>query len=325
VDKVFSKTKLRQFLVAAVKDYLPFPKDFFFSLAARVRGIHVPVARKPNIHRFKDFIQTGRPNGPAADKAAGDTGDVAFIQYTAGTSGLPKGVLLTHRNLVANILQASSWVGNLEKGKETFLSILPFHQAYGMTLAMNLPVYLAAMGIHLPRFETTQVLAAIKKHRPSFFPASPYMIEPLSTYPEIDKEKVSVVKIYGSVGQPLSEETLQNFERIMGRKICAGYGLTEASPLSHANPVYGKRKAGSIGIPLPDTDARIVDPLNGEKEMPRGESGELIIRGPQVMKGYWNRPAETSRALRHGWLHTGDLARMDEDGYFYITGKIPKK
>ena len=324
VDKVFPRTKLKQFIIAGVKDYLPFPKDFLFSLAARGRGMTVKVAKKPNIHLFKDFL-LGTSAAPSSLEASSNSPeDEAFILYTSGTSGPPKGVVLRHKNLVANLLQAATWIGEVEKGKEVFLSILPSHQAFGMTLAMNLPIYLAGMSIHLPQFEMGQVLSAVRKHRPSFFPASPPMIESLSTYPEITKYGVSSIKTCWSVGKPLGEEDLQNFERKVGRKVSEAYGLTEASALTHANPLYGKRKAGSIGLPLPDTDAKIVDPMNGAKELPAGGVGELIIRGPQVMKGYWNLPGETSRALREGWLHTGDLARMDEDGFFYITGKLGK-
>lgn len=325
VDKIFAKTKIKQFIITGVKDYLPFPRDFLFSLAARGRGLNVKLAKKPNIHLFKEFLSGSSSSPPSVDSGASNPEEVAAIQYTSGTSGLPKGVLLSHKNLVANILQAAAWIGKVEKGEETFLSVLPFHQAFGMTLCMNLPIHLAAMSIHLPRFEINQVLSAFKKHPPSLFPALPSMIELLASYPEIRGDKFSSVRTCWSVGKPLPVEELQNFERRFGRKVSEGYGLTEASPLTHANPVYGKRKAGSIGIPLPDTDAKIVTEMNGEKEVPAGEVGELIISGPQVMKGYWNMPEETSKTLRHGWLHTGDKARMDEEGYFYITGKLNKK
>ena len=325
VDKIFPRTKLKQFIITGVKDYLPFPKDFLFSLAARGRGMNVKVAKKPRIHLFKDFLLGGAADPSSLEESSNSPEDEAFILYTSGTSGPPKGVVLRHKNLVANLLQAATWIGEVEKGKEVFLSILPSHQAFGMTLAMNLPIYLAGMSIHLPQFEMGQVLSAVRKHRPSFFPASPPMIESLSTYPEITKYKISSLKTCWSVGKPLGEEDLQNFERKVGRKVSESYGLTEASGLTHANPLYGKRKAGSVGLPLPDTDAKIVDGGGGEKEIPPGETGELVIRGPQVMKEYWNRPEETQRALRGGWLHTGDLARMDEEGFFYITGKLGKE
>ncbi len=323
VDSIFPKTNLKQFIVTGVRDYLPFPRGFLFDQAAKGRGIQVKLARKPNIHRFKEFLS--RYPSEAAAISPGSPGEVACIQYTRGTSGLPKGVLLTHKNLVANIIQAATWVSGLEKGKETFLAIPPFHQAYGMTMGMNLPIFAAGLSIHLPQFEIIQVLSAFKKHRPSFFPADPNMIEKLSTIPEIAKYKVTEVKTCWSLGGPLPEDVLQSFERKVGRKVSEAYGLTEASPLTHANPILGRRKVGSIGIPLPDTDAQIVDAAGGEREMPVGEVGELVIQGPQVMKGYWNRPEESSRTLRRGWLHTGDMARMDEDGYFYIVEKMGKK
>jgi long-chain acyl-CoA synthetase len=325
VDPIFSKTKLRQFVITGVKDYLPFLRGFLFDQAVKGRGIQVKLARKPNIHLFKEFLSRGQSDSSTMEETPGSPEEVAFILYTSGTSGAPKGVLLTHKNLVANVMQASAWMGGMEKGKERVLSILPFHQAYGVTMGMNLPIFSAAMSIPLPQFETTQVLTSFKKYRPSFFPAQPAMIDKLSTTPDITKYKVSSVKSCWSLGKPLPAEVLQTFERKVGRKVSEAYGLTEASPLTHANPLLGKRKIGSIGIPLTDTDAKIVDVADDEREMPIGEAGELLVKGPQVMKGYWKRPEESSRALRQGWLHTGDIARVDEDGYFYISGKLEKK
>ena len=325
IDPIFSRTKLKQFIIAKVSDYLPFPRNFFFDLAAKGHGIHVKIAKKPNIHLFSDFLLKAQSGSAETEALPGRPDEAAVILYTGGISGSPKGVLLTHRNLIANLLQTSAWMGNLEKGKETFLSILPFHHAFGMTLAMNLPIYSAAMAIHQPQFEVTQVLSLIKKNRPTLFPASPSMIESLSNYPfDLNKFKTSGVKIFWSMGGPLEGEVMQNLERRVGRKVYEAYGLTEASPLTHANPIQGTRKIGSIGIPLPDTEAKIVDTESGEKELRVGETGELVVKGPQVMKGYWNQAEETARTLRQGWLHTGDLAQMDDDGFFYIRGKVKK-
>jgi long-chain acyl-CoA synthetase len=321
VERILESKKLKHLIVTGVQDYLPFPRNIFFSLAARGRGMNVKVARRPNTVLFKEFLFSGRSSLSSWTEEPADAAGVAVIQYTGGTSGPPKGVLLTHNNLVSTLLQVSAWVGKSEKGRETFLSIPGFHRPYGMTLAMNLSIYLAAKSVPLPQFEIGQVLSAVRKHRPSFFPALPSMVESLSKDPDISKYKVSPIKISWSMGKSLPEETLHNFERRMGGKLSESYGLTEATALTHANPIYGKRKIGSIGIPLPDTEAKIVDVESGEKEMPPGQSGELVIRGPQMMQGYWNRPEETRKALRQGWLHTGDMARMDEDGFFYITGK----
>ena len=325
IDPIFSRTKLKQFIIAKVRDYLPFPRNFFFDLAAKGHGISVKIAKKPNIHLFPEFLLKGQSGSVEADAYPIRPDEGAVILYTTGTSGSPKGVLLTHRNLIANLLQTSAWMENFDKGKETFLSILPFHQPFGMTLAMNLPIYQGATAIHQPQFEVTQVLSLIKKNRPTFFPASPSMIESLSNYPfDLNKFKTSGIKTFWSTGGPLEGEVMQNLERRIGRKVCEAYGLAEASPFTHANPIQGTRKIGSIGIPLPDTEAKIVDVESGQKEMPAGEGGELVVKGPQVMKGYWNQPEETAKTLRQGWLHTGDLARMDEDGFFYVMGKLKK-
>jgi long-chain acyl-CoA synthetase len=232
---------------------------------------------------------------------------------------------LTHKNLVANILQVSAWFNHLKKGREVFFSILPGHQALGMTLAVNLPIYLAAGSIHMPRFDPIQFLNTVKAQKPSAFPAHPAMIESLVWNPTLTKYGISSIHTYWSVGPSLPPEVLENYEGKTGRRINEGYGLTEASPLTHMNPFLGNRKPKSMGIPLPDTYARIVDPKDGKTELPAGKTGELIIRGPQVMRGYWNRPEETALALREGWLHTGDLAWMDEDGFFYYVDKMKKQ
>ncbi len=321
VDPIFSKTQLKKFIIAGVEDFLPFPRNWFFSLAAKGRGIHVKVARKSNIFPFREFLRKGGRDSPGLGQP-GKPDEPAVVQFTKGKGGRPKPALLTHRNLVANVLQVSAWRGAVEKGRETILAIVPFHEAYGMTLSLNLPLYLAASSVHLPRFEPVQFLNALKSRRPTVFPAHPSMIEALAWNSELARFKARSLHTCYSMGPPLSEEVLQSFEKKTGTKVIEGYGLTEASPLTHANPYGGIRKPGSIGIPLPDTDARIVDPAGEEKEMPPGETGELIIRGPQVMKGYWNRVGETEKTLRGGWLHTGDLARMDEDGFFYVTGKV---
>ena len=325
VQGVFPQTKVKKWIIASVKDFLPFPRSYFFSLAARGRGLNVKVSRQPNYHFFMELIQSASSDPPPPNQGPGNPDEPAVIQYTSGTAGPAKGVLLSHRNLVANVLQAAVWAGDLEKGKEAFLSILPFHHSYGMTLAMNLPIYLGAMSVHLPRFETAQALAAIQKHRLTFFPVTPSMVGPLSTYLGLDKKKVSSLRPCWAIGGPLAEEAVNGFERILGNRIVPFYGLTEASPLTHAMPAAGTRKPASVGIPLPGTDARIVDLGDDGKDLPLGEPGELAVRGPQVMKGYWNNPQETSRVLRGGWLRTGDLARMDEEGFFYILGKVPNK
>jgi len=324
IDPLFAQTRLKNFIIAGVKDFLPFPRNVFFSLAARGRGIQVKLAQKPNIYPLREFLQKGGADRPILGGDSLRPDDVAVVQYTSGKSGCPKGVLLTHKNLVANILQVSSWFNSLKRGEELFFSILPFHQALGMTLGVNLPIYLGAGSIHQPRFDPIQFLNSVKAQQPTAFPAQPNMIESLVWNPTLAKYKISSIHTCWSIGPSLSQEILEHYEKKTGRRVNEGYGLAEAAPLTHLNPFLGSRRPKSMGIPLPDTDARIVDPGDGETELPAGKTGELLIRGPQVMKGYWNRPGDTERALRGGWLHTGDLAWMDEDGFFYYVDKMKK-
>jgi long-chain acyl-CoA synthetase len=323
VAKVFPQTRVKKFIIAGVKEYLPFPRNFFFSLAAKGRGLNVSIPRQANFFFFKEMIQGVLldPSSRAGTSIGGSA--EAAVQYTSGATGSPKGVVLTHRNLVANALQANAWLGDGGGGKDAFLSILPFHHAYGMTLGMTLPILRGALSVHLPRFEPAQALANIHKQKITFFPASPAMVEALATYPLVSRKKISSLKTCWAVGGLLSEETTQGFDRVMGVRLLPFYGLTEASPLTLGAPPSGQRKEGSAGIPLPNTDARIVDPEDPARERPAGETGELVVRGPQVMRGYWKNPEGTAKTLRDGWLHTGDLARMDGEGYFYILGKLP--
>jgi long-chain acyl-CoA synthetase len=191
-----------------------------------------------------------------------------------------------------------------------------------MTTAMNLGVLMGAELILLPKFHTKEVLETINKYRPTIFPGIQAMYLAIGNYPKIHKYDLTSIKAAISGAGPLMHEVQERFEELTKARIVEGYGLSEASPVTHCNPVFGRRKIGSIGLPFPDMDAKIVDIGNGEKEMPVGETGELIVKGPQVMKGYWNKPEETARALRGGWLHTGDIARMDEEGYFFIVDRI---
>ena len=240
-----------------------------------------------------------------------------MLQFTGAISDGVKGVILTHANLVANTLQIAHWVVRARKGKEVFLSVLPFFHVYGMAMAMNLPIYLGATMVLLPRFEVQTALENFKRHRPTFFSGVPPMFVALSQEPGAERY-LSSLRVCTSGGAPLPLEVLEDFEKLTGIRITEGYGLAEASPATHGNPIFGKRKPGSVGLPYPDTQARIVDLETGERVLNPGEVGELCIRGPQVMKGYWKMPEESSRTIRRGWLYTGDIARMDEEGYFYI-------
>jgi long-chain acyl-CoA synthetase len=208
-----------------------------------------------------------------------------------------------------------------EFGKEVVLGVLPFFHSYGMSVAMNFSLINAGTLILLPRFEINEVMNTIKTYRPTVFPGVPTMYIAINNYPNAGSYGIDSIKECISGSAPLPVEVALKFEELTGGHLVEGYGLSEASPVTHCNPLGGKRKVGSIGLPFPDTEAKIVDPENYERELPIGEIGELAVKGPQVMKGYWNMPEETARVLKDGWLYTGDIARMDEDGYFYIVDR----
>ncbi|MDX1991456.1 MAG: alpha/beta fold hydrolase [bacterium] len=248
--------------------------------------------------------------------------DLAAIVFTSGTTDDPKGVRLTHENLVANTLQTRHWVPDLDYGKEVFLSVLPMMHSYGMTGALNVPIAMGATLVLLPVFELQQVLDHIKTYKPTLFPGVPAMYTVINRAPNVRNYGLSSIKACVSGAAPLPVEVQEAFEKLTRGRLVEGYGLTECSPVTHANPLYGVRKVGSIGVPLPNTDAKIVDLATGET-LPPGEIGELAVRGPQVMDGYWAESVEDEpeSVQKDGWLFTGDVAVMDEDGYFQIISR----
>jgi len=247
--------------------------------------------------------------------------DPAVLQYTGGTTGIAKGATLTHRNVLANPMQVTAWMKSCEFGKEVVLGVLPFFHAYGMSVGMNFSLINAGTLVLLPRFDITEVMNTIKAYRPTVFPGVPTMYIAINNYPDAGSYGIDSIKECISGSAPLPVEVALKFEELTGGHLVEGYGLSEASPVTHCNPLGGKRKVGSIGLPFPDTLAKIVDPEDYTRELPPGEIGELAVKGPQVMKGYWNMPEETARVLKDGWLYTGDVARMDEEGYFYIVDR----
>ncbi|MDX2034903.1 MAG: long-chain fatty acid--CoA ligase [Blastocatellia bacterium] len=246
--------------------------------------------------------------------------DVAVLQYTGGTTGVPKGAMLTHQNLYVNTMQSYLWGQHLtQRGDERYLLVIPYFHIYGQTVGMLLGTWTGAMQIPIPKFDPNMLIEAIKEHRPSFFPSVPTLYISMLNHPEIRTCGLEYIRRFNSGSAPLPIEVIEQFEQMSGAMLYEGYGLTEASPTTHSTPTLAKRKIGSIGLPMPSTECKIVDLEAGTQIVPLGQEGELCIRGPQVMKGYWNRPDETAIALRDGWLYTGDVARMDEDGYFYIV------
>jgi len=252
-----------------------------------------------------------------------EPGQLAVLQYTGGTTGIPKGAMLTHRNLVANCTQMRHWLRDLREGEERFLAVAPFFHVYGLTVALNTPVAIGASVVCplMAQFDARLVAEVIARYRPTIFPGAPAVYLAINQLKDVRRYNLSSIKVCVSGSASLPREVQAEFERLTGATVVEGYGLTEASPGTHTNPVHGPRKPGSIGLPLPDTDAKIVDQDTGVAEVPPGEPGELVVRGPQVMQGYWRAPEETAATLRDGWLHTGDVARMDEDGYFYIVDR----
>ncbi len=251
--------------------------------------------------------------------------DVAVLQYTGGTTGVPKGAMLTHANIFANVIQTDIW-GNqyTRRGEDRYLLVIPLFHIYGFTVGMIEGVWRGAQQILIPRYDVEVVLTAIRDYVPTYFPAVPTIYISLLNHPRAQEFGIGKVRVFNSGSAPLPLEVIEQFERLTGGALNEGYGLSEASPVTHSTPSLGRRKPGSIGLPLSDTDIKIVDLETGLREVPIGETGELCIAGPQVMKGYWNRPDETAIALREDqngrrWLYTGDVARMDEDGFTYIV------
>jgi len=312
-----AETSLENIIVTSVKDYLPPLLKLLYRFKERKKGTVARVKKEPGVHFFMELMKQKLPSAPEVKVSVND---VAMFLYTGGTTGVSKGTVLTHENLVANAFQTRSWVSDIRDGEEVILSVLPFFHSYGMTTCMHLSLVCHSKALLVPRFDTRQVLKLVQKHRVTIFPGVPTMYIAINNYPDVNKYDLSSIRACISGGAALPVEVQRQFERLTGGRLVEGYGLSEASPVTHANPLYGLRKEGSIGVPFPSTEAKIVD-LETCEDLPVGEIGELAVRGPQVMQKYWNRPEETQQTLRNGWLLTGDVARMDEDGYFYIVDR----
>jgi long-chain acyl-CoA synthetase len=307
VEKVWQKTKLKHAVVTNLAEY------------ASKKPAASKTPQTPNVHSFQDLIKK-IANPPNVNVNTQE--DLAALQYTGGTTGTTKGAMLTHINLVSNALAFAAWIKGT--AADTFLSALPLFHIYGMTTSMNVPVSIAAKMALLPRFEPAAALETIQRHRVTVFCGVPTMYSILLTNPELGKFDLTSIRVCISGASPLPPQVQKKFMQITGGFLAEGYGLTEASPVTHCNPVDKTMRTirvGSIGLPLPDTDARIVDVETGIKTLAPSKTGELAVKGPQVMRGYWRDPEETALVLRDGWLLTGDIARMDLDGYFYITDR----
>jgi len=276
-----------------------------------------------DVYEWEDILSKTSPSPPAVELSFDD---VAMYQYTGGTTGVSKGAMLTHRNLSCNVQQLASWLisplkGGLKEGQGMSLSAPPFFHAFGLTAAMNSSIYLGWTQVMIPRPQPDQLLEAIRKFKPTFIFLVPTMYIGILNHPDFDKVDMKSIKFCGSGAAALPVEVIEKIQKKTGSPLMEGYGMTEASPITHVNPFGGLRKPGSVGVPIQNTLSRIVDLKDGITPVPVGEVGEIVFKGPQVMKGYLNMPDETAKALKGGWLHSGDLGKMDEDGYFYVVDR----
>ncbi|MFO7971141.1 MAG: long-chain fatty acid--CoA ligase [Desulfobacterales bacterium] len=312
------KTKIQQIIYTSIGDYLPFPKNLLFPFVAKKKNLAADVKTAEHVYPWKNLRAKNPSRLPEVELSFDD---IAMYQYTGGTTGISKAVMITHGNLSSQVQQIGAWFPTFDS-KEVMLGALPFFHVFGLTTAMNLAIFLGWGDILVPKPQPDALLEAIRKYKPSFTPLVPTMYIGILNHPAIDKTDLTSIKGCFSGSAPLPIEIMKDFEVRTGAVIVEGFGLTEASPVTHVNPFAGgKRKVGSIGIPISDTECRIVSLDEGSTDVPVGESGELLVRGPQVMKGYRNNPEETTNTLAGGWLHTGDIAKMDEDGYFFVVDR----
>lgn len=324
LEQVKDATNLKHIIVTDVPDSLSFPFNKLVEKQVRASGMMVDIPDGPGIWRFNNLINTNASRPPTINVGPDDT---VLFQYTSGTTGVPKAAMLTHRSFGSNIQQLEAWYRNMEYGGEKVLGSIPFFHIYGLTVAKLFAMYSGAELIITPDPRKTElILDIIQREKVTMYPGIPTMYTAIINHPKVAESDLRSVKACLSGGMALPLEVQRRFEQLTGGKLVEGYGLTETSPAACANPINGLRKEGSIGLPLPSTEVSIISlEANAEgkfETVPAGQEGELIIRGPQVMKGYWNRPDETAVTLdEDGWLHTGDIAKMDEDGCFYIVDR----
>ncbi len=314
------KTGISKIIYTSIGDYLPFIKRLLFPLVAKKKKLAADVPPARDVFKWKSLMESYYPDHTQTPLSFDDT---AMYQYTGGTTGVSKGVILTHRNLSCQVQQIAAWFPGFNRGEEMMLGALPFFHVFGMSVSMNFAVYMAWGNILVPKPQPEPLLEAISKFRPTFAPLVPTMYIGMLNHPDMKNTDLTSIKGCFSGSAPLPLEIITRFQEVTGSVIVEGYGLTESTPVTHVNPFNGNCKQGSIGIPIPDVECRIVDVNDGVNDVPQGKSGELLMRGPQIMKAYLNRPDETAKTLTEdGWLHTGDIAKMDEDGYFYIVDRM---
>ncbi|HEX2025580.1 MAG TPA: long-chain fatty acid--CoA ligase, partial [Actinomycetota bacterium] len=329
IGKIRDEVGLKQVVVTEIGDYLAFPINKLARVKQKREARHEgqpwpPVPEDHDVIRWPELMARSTRDLPPLEVNPKE--DVAALMYTGGTTGLSKGAMLTHHNLVSNAIQTGAWFTDVRDGEEAIMCVLPFFHSYGLSAVMNVGISRAMKLVLQPRFELEMALKAIDKENVTLFPGVPRIYIAINEAEDREKYDLSSIRACFSGAAPLPVTVAEKFEGITGGRLVEGYGLTETSPVTHINPIYGKRKFGSIGLPIPDTDCKIVDLDDPEKEVPPGQEGELCIAGPQIMKGYWNRPEETEEMIRvHAdgtrWLHTGDIATVDDEGYFSIVDR----
>jgi long-chain acyl-CoA synthetase len=321
VKEVQPKTKIKTLVVTNIKEALSSVLSFLFTLTKEKKGGFRVHLAEGDVW-MQDLISRHKPED--RPKVTVTANDDALFQYSGGTTGISKGAIALHRNLVANALQIRRWMPTAIDGKEIVLMAIPLYHVYGMVAGMLFAIRTGAAMVMIPNpRDQKDVLTSIEKYKTTIFPGVPTLYNAINNNPEViaGKYQLGTIKACISGSAPLMRETKEKFEALTGGKVFEGYGLSEAPTATHCNPLMGENRTGSIGLPLPDVDCRIVNLDDGVTQMAVGEIGELIVQGPQVMKGYHNMPTETANTLRDGWLYTGDIARMDEDGYFYIVDR----
>ena len=303
--------------VARLREFYPLPQRWFVNLVLRRRGLPTAFPTLPAVRRWAELAAPAAAPEVTIDPSR----EVAVFQYTGGTTGRPKAAMLTHRNLVANALQCRAWFGIQPPGTGIVLASIPLFHVYGMTVAMNFPLVEGATIVLQTRPDIDEILRLVHRYRPTEFPGVPALYQAINAHPATPRHDIRSIRVCVSGSAPLPLEVARRFEELTGGRLVEGYGLTEASPVTHVNPIQGEIRAGSIGLPLPETDQRIMDLESGTRTLSVAETGELCVRGPQVMLGYYRAPEETAGAIRDGWLHTGDIARLDADGYAYIVDR----
>ena len=317
-------TELRHVIVTSMVEYLPSGKRLalrlpFSGIRERREQLVAELPEDADVLHFARLLHT--PAGATSPEELNPDRDLALLQYTGGTTGLPKGAMLTHRNLVSNAHQACAWDPDVQRGAETVLAALPMFHVYGLTMCLTMPILAAATIVLLPTFDLGLLFSAIDKWRPTVFPGVPPMYDQIVHSRRTSRHDLRSIRTCVSGAMRLPPELVEGFAKVTGGRLVEGYGLTESSPVALANPLDHNARPGTIGLPVPNTDVRIVDPVDSTREVPIGMPGELCVRGPQVFRGYWRQPRETQAMLHDDWLHTADIATMDNDGFVTILDR----